>query len=314
MRLVFMGTPDFALPSLKALTSSGHTLAAVVTQPDSPQGRGQHLFPPPVKMEAEAAGIKVLQPQKLSDPAFLDELGRLSPDLIVVVAFGRILRPEVLQLPRLGCMNVHASLLPKYRGAAPIAWAIIKGEKQTGVTTFKMDEGMDTGDIYLQETVEINPSDTAESLAIRLSEVGARLLLRTVEGIEAGTLTPTLQDHTQATPAPMLTKEQGEVDWRLPAHQIADLVRGLIPWPGAYTFYKDERWKILKVCVIQEDRSGLGGLGRPGQVVKVEKQGAQVSTGRGILALEELQPAGGRRMTFQEYLAGHPVEEGIILQ
>src|SRR3972149_3191929 len=161
MRLVFMGTPDFALPSLKALTSSGHTLAAVVTQPDSPQGRGQHLFPPPVKMEAEAAGIKVLQPQKLKDPAFLDELGRLSPDLIVVVAFGRILRPEVLQLPRLGCMNVHASLLPKYRGAAPIAWAIIKGEKQTGVTTFKMDEGMDTGDIYLQEVVEIAPSDTA---------------------------------------------------------------------------------------------------------------------------------------------------------
>ena len=308
MRLVFMGTPDFALPSLKALTSSGHTLAAVVTQPDSPQGRGQHLFPPPVKMEAEAAGIKVLQPQKLKDPAFLDELGRLSPDLIVVVAFGRILRPEVLQLPRLGCMNVHASLLPKYRGAAPIAWAIIKGEKQTGVTTFKMDEGMDTGDIYLQEVVEIAPSDTAESLAIRLSEVGARLLLRTVEGIEAGTLTPTPQDPAQATPAPMLTKEQGEVDWRLPAHQIADLVRGLIPWPGAYTFYGEERWKLWDVMSKDTPTDQ-----KAGAILKVGKDGIEVAAGRGVVEIRELQPANGKRMSAREFVAGHHLEEGVAL-
>ncbi len=308
MQLVFMGTPDFALPSLKALHTSGHTLSAVVTQPDSPQGRGQRLFPPPVKVQAEAAGIKVLQPQKLKDPAFLDELARLSPDLIVVVAFGRILRPEVLQLPRLGCMNVHASLLPKYRGAAPIAWAIIKGEKQTGVTTFKMDEGMDTGGIYLQESVEIKPSDTAGSLAIRLSEVGARLLLRTVEGIEAGALTPIPQDHTQVTLAPMLTKEQGEVDWRLPAHQIADLVRGLIPWPGAYTFYREERWKLWGVTerdTVTDQQAGA--------ILKVGKDSIEVAAGRGVVEIRELQPANGKRMSAREFVAGHHLEEGVAL-
>lgn len=308
MRLVFMGTPDFALPSLKALTSSGHTLSAVVTQPDSPQGRGQHLSPPPVKVQAEAAGIKVLQPQKLKDPAFLDELARLRPDLIVVVAFGRILRPEVLQLPRLGCINVHASLLPKYRGAAPIAWAIIKGEKQTGVTTFKMDEGMDTGDIYFQEAVEIKPSDTAGSLAIRLSEVGARLLLRTVEGIEAGALTPIPQDHTQATLAPMLTKEQGEVDWRLPAQQIAHLVRGLSPWPGAYTFYREERWKLWSVTerdTVTDQQAGA--------ILKVGKDSIEVAAGRGVVEIRELQPANGKRMSAKEFVAGHHLEEGVVL-
>jgi methionyl-tRNA formyltransferase len=244
----------------------------------------------------------------MKDPGFLEELKRMNPDLIVTVAFGRILPPEVLILPRLGCVNVHASLLPKYRGAAPIPWAIIQGEKQTGVTTFKMDEGMDTGDIYLTETVEIKPSDTAGTLAARLSEVGAKVLLRTLEGLKAGTLKPVPQDHAKATMAPLLTKEHGELDWGLPADQIALFVRGLDPWPGAYTFYKEERWRLWAVTPSDapSDR-------KPGSIIRVGKEGIEVATGQGIVEIRELQPANGRRMTTREFLSGHLVEEGVVL-
>jgi len=309
-----MGTPRFAVPTLEVLVASGEDIVAVVSQPDRPAGRGQEVVSPAVKEYALRKGFIVLQPQKMKDPAFLTRFQGLKPDLAVVVAFGRILPPELLKVPRLGCVNVHASLLPKYRGAAPIQWAVSNGEPETGVTTMYIDEELDTGPILLQEKTAIQATETAGQLADRLSVMGAQLLIRTLEMLKRGELQPRPQDPALATYAPLLKKEHGRIRWELEARQIYNLVRGTDPWPGAYTFYKEQRWKVLKVRVIQEDRSGLGGLGRPGQIVKIEKQGAQVLTGRGILALEELQPAGGRRMIFQEYLAGHPVEEGIILQ
>jgi methionyl-tRNA formyltransferase len=308
MRIIFMGTPEFALPCLEGLFQSGQAPIAVVTQPDRPSGRGQILSPPPIKVRAQKAGLPVLQPGKMKDPSFLEELRRLKPDVIVTAAFGRILPPEVLKIPRLGCINVHASLLPKYRGAAPIQWAIIQGEKRTGVTTFRMDEGMDTGDIYLQEEIDIDPSDTAGTLSARLSEAGAKILLRTLSGLNGGSLKPIPQEDTNATQAPLLTKEQGEVDWSLSAEEIVRFVRGLDPWPGAYTFYRDERWRLWNVA-IQESAP----MEKPGTIVKAGKDGLEVATGLGLLVIRELQPASGRRMAVREYLSGHLVEEGVVL-
>ena len=309
MRIIFMGTPDFALPSLKTLLDSEHTVAAVITQPDRPKGRGQHLTPPPVKVMAEAAGVPVRQPQKMKDPAFLADLTHLNPDLIVVVAFGRILPPSILQTPSQGCINVHASLLPQYRGAAPIAWAIIHGKKQTGITTIQMDEGLDSGAILLQETTEIIPSDTAGTLGIRLSEIGARVLLKTVDGIVTGTLKPIPQDHTQVTFAPLLDKDQGRVNWSLSANEISNVVRGFDPWPTAYTFYHKDRWKLWNAAA-----RDVAVKEKPGTILKVGKEGIEVATGDGVLAIHELQPSNARRMSIKEYLAGHAVQEGIILE
>jgi methionyl-tRNA formyltransferase len=308
MRIVFMGTPEFALPSLTALIESKQPPVAVVTQQDRPKGRGRRSFPPPVKHAAESSGIPVLQPQKMKDPAFLGELERLRPDLIVVVAFGRILPPEILKLPPMGCLNVHASLLPKYRGAAPIAWAIIRGEKKTGVSTMKMDEGLDTGAVYLEAETEILPEDTAGTLGARLSVLGGELLLKTIDGLRNGLLTPVPQDDSGATPAPILKKEDGEVDWTLPAKRIADLVRGLDPWPGAYTFHNDQLWKLWKVSP-----GDAPGTARPGVIIKVARDQIEVGTGQGALRLHEVQMANARRMPVREFLAGHPVEEGTIL-
>ncbi len=310
MRIVFMGTPRFAVPTLEGLVTSGEDIIAVVSQPDQPAGRGQKVTPPPVKEYALGKGLTVLQPLKMKDATFLSHLQGLKPDLAVVVAFGRILPPEILKIPRLGCVNVHASLLPKYRGAAPIQWAVINGETETGVTTMVMDEGMDTGPILLQEKTIIQATETAGQLADRLSVMGAHLLIRTLEMLKRGELRPQPQDSGLATYAPLLKKEHGEIRWEQEASQIYNLIRGTDPWPGAYTFYKQERWRIFKTRVVTKDK----GSGQPGQIVKVEKAGAQVSTGRGILALEEIQVPNSRRMTFQEYLAGHPVEEGVILQ
>jgi methionyl-tRNA formyltransferase len=308
MRLIFMGTPEFALPSLNALHHSEHTLLAVVTQPDRPKGRGGHLAPPPAKLMAERFGLSVLQPTKMKDPAFLESLRALKPDLIVVVAFGRILPPEVLDLPARGCVNVHASLLPRYRGAAPIQWAIINGDSESGVTTIRMDPGMDTGDILLTEKETILPEDTAGSLSARLAERGADLLLRTLKGIENGEILPVPQDHSQATLAPLLEKEAGEIDWADPAIGIQNRIRGLSPWPGAYTYYNDERWRIWKTAVIDPSAEKP-----PGTIVTVDPEGLRVATGMGTLEILELQPANRRRMTAPEFLAGHSIEPGSVL-
>lgn len=309
MRIVFMGTPDFAVPSLEALLKSEHQVVGVVTQPDRPKGRGQEVVFSPVKAVCQREGIPVLQPLKMKDPTFLDALRQWMPDVIAVTAYGRILPPAILTLPPRGCINVHGSLLPKYRGAGPIQWAVIRGEQQTGITTMFMAEGMDTGDMLLQETVEIRADDTAGTLAPRLAEVGGRLLVETLRRLEAGTLTPQPQDDAQATMAPLLKKEDGVVDWTLPAAEIANRVRGLSPWPGAYTYVNGERWVLWHVAV-GEEVSGAA----PGTVTKVSKDRVEVATGEGTIQLIDIQPSNSRRMTMAQYLAGHRLAEGLKLQ
>ena len=246
MRIVFMGTPEFAVPSLEAILRSDDQVVGVVTQPDRPKGRGQQLVPPPVKLVAERAGIPILQPLKIRTPEFLQTLSAWQPDLIAVAAYGRILHTPILRLPPMGCVNVHGSLLPKYRGAAPVQWAVINGETETGITTMLMDEGMDTGAMLLQEKLEILAEDTAGTLAPRLAELGGCLLLDTLARLKAGTLTPKKQDDRQATLAPILKKEDGLIDWTMSATSLANRVRGLSPWPGAFTFFGEERWNIWK--------------------------------------------------------------------
>ena len=305
MRIVFMGTPDFAVPSLEALLSSGDQVVGVVCQPDRPKGRGYQLVAPPVKLVAERAGIPLLQPLKIRTPEFLQALSSWQPDVIAVAAYGRILHTPILQLPPMGCVNVHGSLLPKYRGAAPVQWAVINGETETGITTMLMDEGMDTGAMLLQAKVEILPEDTAGTLAPRLAALGGRLLIETLARLKAGTLVPTKQDDQQATMAPLLKKEDGLIDWTLSATSLANRVRGLSPWPGAYTFLGDERWNIWKSA-----SQGIATSDAPGTIVTVTKQSILVATGDGLLEVREIQIANSKRMAVPQFLAGHRVTVG----
>ena len=309
MRIVFMGTPEFAVPSLAALLTSEHSVVGVVTQPDRPKGRGQELAASPIKQLAVRHRIPILQPLKMKDPAFLDALSAWQPDLIVVTAFGRILPKIILDLPPHGCINVHASLLPKYRGAGPIQWAIIKGERETGITTMLMDEGMDTGAILLQEKISITPDDTAGTLSAKLADIGGRLLTDTLARIQDGTVTSQPQDQSQATLAPLLRKEDGLLDWTLPAFELANRVRGLSPWPGAYTYLGEDRWVVWKTSVL--DRSAATVL--PGTIVNATKEELAVATGDGILRIMEFQPANSRRMSAAQYLAGHQLTPGLRL-
>ncbi len=305
MRIVFMGTPDFAVPSLEALLSSGDQVVGVVCQPDRPKGRGHQVVAPPVKLIAERAGIPVLQPLKIRTPEFLQSLSSWQPDVIAVTAYGRILHTPILQLPPMGCVNVHGSLLPKYRGAAPVQWAIINGETETGITTMLMDEGMDTGAMLLQEKLEILPDDTSGTLAPRLAALGGRLLIETLARLKAATLVPTKQDDQQATMAPLLKKEDGLIDWTLSAASLTNRVRGLSPWPGAYTFLGVERWNIWK-AVLQ----GTAITDTPGTIVAVTKQSIVVATGDGLLEIWEIQTANSKRMAVAQFLAGHRVTVG----
>jgi methionyl-tRNA formyltransferase len=309
MRIVFMGTPDFAVPSLEALLKSGDHVVGVITQPDRPKGRGQTLTPSPIKLIAQREQLPLLQPTKMKDQAFLDGLASWRPDLIAVAAFGRILPPAVLKLPPRGCINVHGSLLPKYRGAGPIQWAIINGETETGITTMLMDEGMDTGAILLQDRIAIMPEDTAGTLSPRLAQLGGHLLIETITQLKADTLVPRPQDHSQATLAPLLKKEDGLIDWTLGATAIANRVRGLSPWPSVYTFAGEDRWTIWRTVAA----TGQPKVS-PGTVTQVTKDAIHVATGNGVLMLMELQPANSRRMTVAQYLAGNPVEVGYRLR
>lgn len=308
MRIVFMGTPDFAVPSLEALLASDDTVVGVVTQPDRPKGRGHELAASPVKQVAERVGLPILQPLKMKDPTFLQSLQGWQPELIAVAAFGRILPPVILTMPPKGCVNVHASLLPKYRGAGPIQWAIINGEQETGITTMLMDEGMDTGAILLQERMAISADDTGGTLSSRLAGVGGRLLVETIRRLNAGTLVPRPQDHSHATLAPLLKKEDGLIDWKFTATAIANRVRGFSPWPGAYTFAGVERWTIWRASVLNEPIAAS-----PGTVVAVAKGAFHVATGDGVLAVTDIQPANSRRMTVSHYLAGHLLIPGLVL-
>lgn len=329
MRIVFMGTPDFAVPCLDALVDNGYNVAGVVTQPDKPVGRKQsELRPPAVKEAAIRHGIKnILQPEKVKTQEFLESIKELEPDLIVTAAYGKILPKAVLDVPKYGCINVHASLLPKYRGAAPIQWALINGDKKTGVTTMFMDEGMDTGDILLAKEIDIPPDMNAQELFDKLKVLGAEVLLQTLDALKNGTLTRTPQDHSMAVYVPMITKEVGLIDWNKKAADIHNLVRGTNPWPGAYTFYKGKRMKIWKTSVADngpetEDRNGgpapddgsqLPGQNavQPGRIVKITKQSLIVAAGSGFVEVTELQFDNARRMSVSE--CGHNMSEGEVL-
>src|SRR5262245_25730100 len=309
MRLVFMGTPDFAARSLDALLKSDDSVVGIVTQPDRPKGRGQVLTPSPVKLLAQEEKIPLLQPLKMKDPEFLQALARWKPDLIAVAAFGRILPPAILSLPPYGCINVHGSLLPKYRGAGPIQWAIINGEAETGITTMLMDEGMDTGAMLLQEAISIMPDDTADTLASRLATLGGKLLIESIARLKAGTLAPRPQDASQATFAPLLKKEDGVIDWALPATALANRIRGLSPWPGAYTTVAGgDRWAIWRARALPGPVTVP-----PGTIIAVTTEEIHVSTGEGVLAVMELQPSNSRRMAVSQYLTGHPTAVGSQL-
>lgn len=308
MRIVFMGTPDFAVPCLEALVQNKYNVVGVVTQPDKPFGRKQsELKAPPVKEAALRLGIGViLQPVKVRTPEFLESIRVLEPDLIVTAAYGRILTKNVLDVPRLGCINVHASLLPKYRGAAPIQWAIINGDEKTGITTMFMDEGMDTGDILMTREIPIPHDMTSGELFDELKTLGAEVLLETLEALENGTLVRTPQDNTRAVNVPMITKEIGQIDWNKKAAEIHNLVRGTSPWPGAFTFYKGSRMKIWKTAVAENCSAA-----KPGTIVEILKDRLRVATGEGCIDILELQFDNSRRMNASE--CGHNMDEGEIL-
>jgi methionyl-tRNA formyltransferase len=305
MRIIFFGTPKFAIPSLKALLESEEEIAAVVTQTDKKVGRGRIFQPSPVKELAISSGIKILQPANINDFSFLNELTAIKPDMIVVVAYGKILPQHILKLPPFGCINVHASLLPKYRGAAPIQWAIINGEELTGVTTMLMDKGLDTGDIMLQEKTEISDEDNAETLSKKLSETGALLLIKTIRGLKDDSVKPAPQEGIPSY-APPLKKENGKIDWTKSAKEIFNLVRGLYPWPCAYCYLNNERIKIIKV-------KALEGTGISRKIERAGKEELVIGTGKGLISIIELQPEGKRTMSAVSFLHGRRLEEEVFL-
>ena len=303
MRIVFMGTPDFAVPSLKQLIQDGHEIAGVYTQPDKPKNRGMKLTPPPVKVVAQAHNLPVFQPKTLRDEDVQRELAELAPELVVVAAYGKLLPKAVLELPALGCINVHSSLLPKYRGAAPINWAILNGEQETGVTLMHMALALDAGDIIAQRATPIDPDETVEELHDRLARLGADLLAETLPHLEDGTATRTPQEESQATLAPMLSRALSPMDFTRPARALHDQVRGLIPWPAAVTELGGVRCKIFATTVLEETTGKV-----PGTVLQADKKGLKLACGEGtVLRIDQLQADGGKRMAAADYLRGHPI-------
>ena len=303
MEVVFFGTPEFAVLPLQVLLESGHEVIAIVTQPDRQSGRGRRMKSCPVKTLAQNAGLRILQPQKARDPDFINELKRLSPSVIVVVAYGQILPSEIIHLPKYGCLNIHASLLPEYRGAAPINQAIIDGRKKTGITTMLMDEGMDTGPVLLQEEMDIALDETAGSLSGRLSEVGAALILPTLQGLEDGSLKSEPQAGGPSY-APILRKSDGLIQWSKPAVALCDFIRGMNPWPGAYTFLGGERFKILKALPVEGDAEA-------GLINRITREELIVGAGEGTISVLEIQPAGKPVMTAKAFLQGRRLREGM---
>ncbi|MEK6778209.1 MAG: methionyl-tRNA formyltransferase [Candidatus Deferrimicrobiota bacterium] len=301
-RTVFMGTPPFAVPSLSALAGS-ETVTLVVTNPDRPSGRGQTLSPPPVKLEALRMGLPVFQPEKARNPDSVARIAAEKPDLIVVVAYGHILPKSILDIPAHGCVNVHASLLPKYRGAAPINWAVVRGEAVTGVTIMKMDVGMDTGPMLLARELPIGDDDTAETLFPKLSLLGVEALLEALRRLHDGTLPEIPQEDPLATYAPMIRKEHGRIDWSRPAREVRNLIRGMTPWPSACTSHDGKTLKILSASVRE-------GRGEPGEILDVGREGVLVACGDGALALGLVQPEGGKAMASRDYAQGRRVRKG----
>lgn len=308
MKIVFMGTPYFAVPTLKVLFERGYSIDLVITQKDKPKGRGKKVQYTPVKDEALNYGLEVYQPESINNEEAIEKIKAINPDFIIVVAYGQILKKEILEIPKYGCYNVHASLLPKYRGAAPINWAIINGEKQTGVTIMEMEKGLDTGDMVLWESISINNDDDAITVHDRLSDLGGNLIIEALEGIIAEQLSKTPQDNSLSTYASMMNKEMGKINWNDSSNNIKNLVRGLKPWPSAYTHYKEEVLKIHKVSV--EDKLEEG---QNGSIIKVNNRGIYVKTSDKIIVIEELQFPGKKKLTVEEYLRGNSIEKGIVL-
>ena len=308
MKILFMGTPDFAVPCLDILIKSEYEVCGVVTQPDKPQGRGHKLTPPPVKRLAMENGIEVFQPETLKDFAFKAELERLNPDMIIVVAYGKILPEYILNFPKFGCINMHASLLPKYRGAGPIQWSVINGEEKTGITSMLMEKGLDTGDMLLKVETEIGEYETASELHDRLMVMGAELLIKTIEGVKMGKITPEKQNDEDSCYAPMISKETAKIDWSRSARVVSKLIAGMNSWPVAHTLYKGEVLKIYRATVKGAAK------GKTGQILAANENGIEILCGDGVSILAtEVQFAGSKAMQVRDYLNGHSIEEGEVL-
>ena len=307
-RIIFMGTPDFAVPTLQGLLHEKYEILSVVTQPDRPKGRGQQLTPSPVKMSAEENNLSILQPKKL-DNSFLNLVLDLAPDLLIVVAFGQIIPGTVLNSAKWGGINIHGSLLPHYRGSAPIQWAVINNEKTTGLTTMFMDEGLDTGPILIQQEVGILEGETAGMLHDRLSSMAPGLLMKTLEGLANGLITERAQDNSRATFAPKLTKEQGLIHWSWPAERVYGLIRGLDPWPGAFTYHNQKMLKLFG-CSLAGDRQAVS---VPGQIKDLTEQGFEIETGQGSIIIAEIQASGKKRLPVKEFQRGSTLSVGSIL-
>ena len=311
MRVVFMGTPDFSVGTLRELAKAGHEIVGVISQPDKPKGRGKNLQPTPVKEAAMELGLPVYQPKKVRDPEFIQVMKELNPDVIVVVAFGQIIPKEILHMPKYGCINVHASLLPAYRGAAPIQWAVINGDKESGVTIMRMDEGVDTGDMINKVIVPLNEKETGGSLFDRLSESGAKLLVETLPMLEDGSAVFEKQPEESTTPyAAMISKKMGELDWAKSATELERLIRGLNPWPSAYTFLNGKTLKVWK-CAVERAECGKEA---PGTIIGVDKSGIHVACGSDALILKEVQLEGKKRMETDAFLRGYQVTAGSMLK
>lgn len=310
MKVIFMGTPDFSVGTLEALIETGHEVALVVTQPDKPKGRGGKMQYTPVKEVAVAHNIPVYQPKRIREPECIEELRKYNADIMVVIAFGQILPKEILEMTPYGCVNVHASLLPSYRGAAPIQWAVINGEKVSGVTTMQMNEGLDTGDMLLKVEIPLDEKETGGSLHDKLAEAGARLCVETLDALKAGTITPEKQGDSPTAYAKMLDKHMGKIDWKMSAKEIERLIRGLNPWPSAYTRWNenDKGMKIWEAEVAEGQTDKAAGT-----VVEVAKDGFFVQTGDGLLKITALQIPGKKRMDAAAFLRGYQMETGTVL-
>jgi methionyl-tRNA formyltransferase len=307
-KIIYMGTPDFAVPALKALVESGYDVLAAVTQPDRPKGRGKKIVFSPVKQVATDYGIKVLQPERVSASQFLDMIRDMAPDLIIVVAFGQILRRALLDVPTFGIVNIHASLLPKYRGAAPIQWAILNNEVKTGLTAMRMEEGLDSGPIFLQEEVPILPDETTGQLHDRLAMLTGDFLIRTLEGLAEDRLMERAQDHAVATHAPKIDRAMSLVRWDQPAESVSALVRALDPWPGAFTMLNGKEIKLFSSHVTDKERIGL-----PGRITGQGEHTLEVETGKGRVQIRELQLPGKKRLPAVDFLRGFPLDKGTVL-
>lgn len=309
MKVIFMGTPDFSVPTLEKIIEAGHEIIAVVTQPDKPKGRGKEMQTTPVKEKAMEYDIPVYQPKRVKEESFVKVLKELNPDVIVVIAFGQILSKEILDLPKYGCINVHASLLPKFRGAAPIQWCIIEGEEETGVTTMYMDVGVDTGDMLMKAAIPIDPEETGGSLHDKLSLLGGDLLVKTLKALEEGSVIREKQDDSKSSHVIMLKKELGHIDFNQSAQQIERLIRGLNPWPSAYTSLDGKSLKIWKASVLNKESEG-----KIGEIIEIAKDEIIVKTGEGLLAIKELQLEGKKRMTVDAFIRGYQITKGCILE